>query len=145
MKNSYKIKRIYHKWDKWECYPAGFYETNAPGVKKEEGEKIYKDFLSDLDKFESALSRVMEEWKNSCEHYLTNEGMNRIAWLGQASLCIALGMPSNYRAGYFLMTKKQQKEADLLALKYLNKWLCKNGHEAVDLIGAGVKTKATEY
>lgn len=145
MKNSCKIKRIYHTWDKWECYPAGFYEASAPGVKKEEGEEIYREFLSNLTLFEEALKIVVTEWKNSCEHYLTNEGMNRIAWLGQASLCIAKGMPSTYRSGYFKLDKKQQKAADLMALKYLNIWLDKYGHDSVDLIGAGVKTKATEY
>lgn len=145
MKNSCKIKRIYHTWDKWECYPAGFYENSKKGIKREDGENFYRDFLSDLTRFEIALRRVITEWIYSCEHYLTNEGMNRIAWLGQAAACIDSGYPSTYRSGYFKLNKQQQKDADLLALKYLNIWLKKNGHLEVDLIGAGVKTKATEY
>lgn len=145
MKNSSETKRIYHAWDKWECYPAGFYESSFNGLKREGGEEIYRVFLSDLSKFESALVRVISEWKYSCEHYLSNEGMNRIAWLGQASLCIEMGMPSAYRSGYFRLTKKEQKEADLMALKYLNIWLVRNNRDEVDLIGAGVKTRATEY
>jgi len=140
-----KIKRIYHTWDKWECYPAGFYENSKEGMTKNQCESAYADLLSDLPKFELALNRVITEWKNSCEHYLSNESMNRIAWLGQAALCIEKGIPSCFRTGYFLLTKEQQKMADELALKYLNKWLASQGYHEVDLIGAGVASKANLY
>lgn len=142
---SQKIKRIFHTWDKWECYPAGFYENSVKDKTKDECEVIYKDFLSDLNLFESALKRVTTEWINSCEHYLTNEKMNRIAWLGQASLCLYASIPSCYRTGYFLLTKEQQIAADDLALKYLNKWLIKNGYESTNLDGAGVSAQANIY
>lgn len=140
-----KIKRIYHTYDKWECYPAGFYENSKEGMTKNQCESAYAELLSDLSKFELALNRVITEWKNSCEHYLSNESMNRIAWLGQAALCIEKGIPSCFRTGYFLLTKDQQQKADELALKYLNKWLLSQGYDEVDLIGAGVASKANLY
>jgi hypothetical protein len=140
-----KIKRIYHTWDKWECYPAGFYENRKEGLTKDECEQIYKEFLSNKQEFESALTRVISEWKNSCEHYLTNEKMNRIAWLGQASLCISRGIPSCFRSGYFLLSKKERDEADNLALEYLNRWLKNNGYKETDLEGAGVSAQANIY
>ncbi len=140
-----KIKRIYHTWDKWECYPAGFYENQKDDMENEECEKEYFLFLSNLDEFEFALNRVITEWKNSCEHYLTNEKMNRIAWLGQASLCIHKGIPSRFRSGYFLLSKEQQKKADEMALKYLNIWLTKNNYETTDMEGAGVNAQANIY
>lgn len=142
---SQKIKRIFHTWDKWECYPAGFYENSINGKTKDEFEEIYKNFLSDLNKFETALNRVLSEWKNSCEHYLSNEKMNRIAWLGQASLCIETGIPSSFRTGYFLLSKQQQQKADEMALKYLNIWLEKNGYETTNLEGARVNSQANIY
>lgn len=138
-------KRIYHTWDKWECYPAGFYEGQLTGKTDEECREMYRAFLSDLTRFGIALNRVLSEWANSCEHYLTNESMNRIAWLGQASACIDIGIPSKYRSGYFLLTDEQQKQADLLALEYLNRWLLSKGFDPVDLEGAGVKTKVNLY
>jgi len=139
------MKRIYHTWDKWECYPAGFYEGQLTGKTDDECKEMYRAFLSDDNAFKSALERVLSEWGNSCEHYLTNEAMNRIAWLGQASACIALGLPSRFRSGYFLLTDEQQKKADLIALEYLNSWLVGHGHEKVDLESAGVKTKVNLY
>lgn len=140
-----KVKRIFHTWDKWECYPAGFYENSKEGMTKQECEEKYKGFLSDLRAFNYGLTRVLFEWPNSCEHYLTNEKMNRIAWLGQAALCIYYNIPSCYRSGYFLLTKKQQRDADELALKFLNDWLEFNGYEKTDLEGAGVNAQANIY
>lgn len=138
-------ERIYHTWDKWECYPAGFYESSKEGLDDDACREAYRAFLSDLDRFDKALRRVVAEWKNSCEHYLTNEAMNRVAWLGQASACIEMGLPSKYRSGYFLLTDEQQKAADSLALEYLNKWLGEHGFCPVSLDGAGVSAKVNIY
>lgn len=140
-----KIKRIYHTFDKWECYPAGLYENSKEGMTKTQCEEFYRDFLADLPRFERALKGVISEWKNSCEHYLSNEKMNRIAWLGQASACIDSGIPSCFRVGYFLLTKEQQSEADKMALVYLNKWLTNNNYAEVDMEGAGVNAQANIY
>lgn len=144
MKNK-KIKRIFHTWDKWECYPSGFYENQKEDMTKDECKEAYRVFLSDLPRFEAALKRVITEWKHSCEHYLSNENMNRIAWLGKASLCIETGIPSTFRSGYFLLTEEQQKLADQMALKYLNEWLRNNNYPETDASGAGTNVKANIY
>jgi len=140
-----KIDRIYHTWDKWECYKAGFYENKHESLSSDECKGKYVDLLTDIPLFENCLERVISEWVNSCEHYLTNEKMNRIAWLGQASLCIHTSIPSKYKSAYFLLSKDQQKSADNCALKYLNKWLTNNNYDCVDLVGAGVKSHADIY
>jgi len=118
----YEGNRILHTWDKWECYKHGFYSEHPPtGMNNEDCEMSYAKFLRDLTLFEKYLKKVIKEWKHSCEHYLTNENMNRIAWLGQASICLYNGIPSRFRGGYNLLTEEQQIQADKLALKYLNK------------------------
>ncbi len=140
-----KIKRIYHTWDRWECYPAGFYEESVEGKTEDECREGYRAFLQDLSRFREGLEKVLGEWQNSCEHYLTNERMNRVAWLGQAAACASLGLPSKYRSGYFLLTDKERQDADLLALEYLNRWLVERKHDPVDLEGAGVNSKVNLY
>lgn len=138
--------RVYHTWDKWECYRAGFYdERPRDGLSVEDGEELYREFLADLDRFRSALQVVTSEWKHSCEHYLTNERMNRIAWLGQASVAQALNLPSCCRGGYHKLTQDQKAAADALALEYLNRWLALNGRETVDFDKAGGRTEAELY
>ncbi len=56
--------------------------------------------------------------------------MNRIAWLGQASACYALGLPHIFCGGFNLLSLVQQNKANEIALVYLNKWLAKNGRDA---------------
>lgn len=131
--NTSDENRIFHTYDKWECYKAGFYATTAENMGHTEAEEAYRDFLGDTARFSEALQGVITEWKNSCEHYLTNAAMNRIAWLGQASACYAMGLPCRYRSGFSLLTKEQQDEANNTALIYLNKWLKSRGMEAIDL------------
>lgn len=138
--------RIFHTWEAWECYRAGFFaERPADGVTQEEGEERYREFLSNLSRFRAALGVVTTEWRYSCEHNLTNERMNRIAWLGQAAVCQALGIPSCCRGGYHRLTDEQKREADALALEYLNRWLLANGREEVDYTQAGGRTQAELY
>lgn len=138
--------RIFHEWNKWECYPAGFYSDKPPvGLTVSDCEQSYASFLADLDAFGSALERVITEWPMSCEHYLTNERMNRIAWLGQASMCLENGVPSRFCGGYNLLSDDQKLAADMKALEYLNKWLIKNERQELDLESAGSKTESNLY
>lgn len=117
------VKRVFHPWWKWECYPSGFYSTDAPyGLTPDEARDFYRIFLSDLDWFDSAMDRVMREWPNSCEQFLTNTSLNRIAWLGQSSMCIATGVPSVFRGGFRLLTIDQQNAANGAAQKRLEAW-----------------------
>jgi hypothetical protein len=140
------MKRIYHIWSEWECYPSGFYNDKTDSdLSKEELEQKYADFLADREAFWTALNMVIKKWKNSCEHYLSNENMNRIAWLGQASACLALNLPSAYRGGFHLLTPEKQKEADLLALDALNLWLKNHNEPPLTYEQAQSKTEANLY
>jgi len=124
------MERIYHTWDEWECYPSGFYEERAPnGMTTDEAEEAYRSFLSNIPLFERVMDRVLKEWPNSCEHYLTNEKMNRIAWMGQAAMCLHTGIPSRFKGGYNLLTEEQQEAANDAALLYINKWMVDHGYE----------------
>lgn len=137
--------RIFHTWEKWECYRAGFYAERPKDMTQEEGEERYREFLADPARFEAALVGVTTEWKYSCEHYLTNDRMNRIAWLGQASVAYAMGIPSMCRGGYHRLTDEQKATADALALKYLNAWLVNHDRQEVDFEAAGGRTEAELY
>lgn len=141
------MQRIYHTWEKWECYPAGFYNNKPPGkgMTTDDCKRMYADFLRDVSRFSAALYRVITEWKYSCEHYLTNERMNRIAWLGQASMCLETGVSKFFCGGYFLLSENEQRIADETALVYLNKWLENNGHSALAMQEAASKTQADLY
>ena len=126
-------ERIFHTFDKWECAKAGFYASSKDGMKKDECEKEYAIFLSDEYRFRDALEKVISEWRYSCEHYLTNKAMNRIAWLGQAAMCYATGIPSKFCAGFNLLSPNEQDKANLIALEYLNIWMKRNNREELSM------------
>lgn len=131
--NTNDEERIFHTFDKWECYKAGFYNSTVDGMTKQQCEQVYAEFLTDIPLFAQTLQKVITEWKFSCEHYLTNKSMNRIAWLGQASVCYAKGIPSEFRGGYNLLSEEQQNAANETALEYLNKWLIANDRQPVTI------------
>ena len=140
------MERIYHTWDKWECYPAGFYAERAPkGMTNEDCEEAYRAFLADLGRFGVGMMRVLDEWKNSCEHYLTNNSMNRIAWMGQSAMCIETGIPARYRGGYNLLTDEQKEAADRLALEYINIWMERQGYPLLTDETVKSRTQANLY
>lgn len=138
--------RIFHEWQDWECFPAGFYSDKPPrDMTVEACEVAYRDFLADIPRFQSAMFRVITEWKHSCEHYLTNEKMNRIAWMGQASMCLDSGVPSRFCGGYNLLTDEQKHAADNAALAYINTWMLNNGRKALSWEDVQSKSKSDIY
>lgn len=125
--------RIFHTYDKWECHQAGFYRSVKHGLSKEDGEKMYAEFLKDESRFRDALGHVISEWKHSCEHYLSNKNMNRIAWLGQAAMCYATSVPSSYCSGFNLLSEDEQSRANKIAFEYLTRWINENERDSVDI------------
>jgi hypothetical protein len=71
--------------------------------------------------------------------------MNRIAWLGQAALCVSRGIPAEFRSGYRLLTEQQQLEADQSALKALNTWMRSHGRAEVSMEQANPNRQAEIY
>ena len=114
-------------------------------MSKDDCEQTYKTLLQDIPKFEYALARVIQEWTKSCEHYLTNDRMNRIAWLGQAALCIEMGIPSQFRGGFNMLTEAEQQAANEAALKWLNLWLVRHNKPELSMDEAQSKTEANLY
>jgi hypothetical protein len=131
--NTNDPNRIFHTYDKWECQKSGFYNSKSDKFSNEEARVEFVNVLTDLNRFENALQKVITEWKYSCEHYLTNKAMNRIAWIGQASVCIDSGVPSSYSGAWFDLSKEQQDEANQLALKYINKWMQANDRNTLSM------------
>jgi hypothetical protein len=125
--------RIFHTFDKWECHKAGFYASRKEGMTEAECKNAYAEYLSNDEKFRAGLTGVLDKWINSCEHYLTNKAMNRIAWLGQAAMCFSTGVPSKYCGGFNLLNPYQQEHANQIALEYLNIWMKKYNRSEITM------------
>jgi hypothetical protein len=129
--------RVYHTWDEWEAFNAGFFNSTPPNRNLSDGacKAMYAAFLRDIPRFRAAMEGVLRDWPKSTEHNLTNPRMNRIAWLGQAAMCYETGIPAAFCNGFSLMTAQEQETANLAALDYLNMFLTSTGREAL----AGLK------
>lgn len=107
------------------------------GDKHHDGRERYAQFLRDTPFFTAAILRVFEEWPKSCEHFLTNASLNRVAWLGQASMSIATGVPRDHRSGFMLLTEAERNEANATAELEIARWLRKKS--ASTSSGGGTK------
>lgn len=145
LKILYNVDRIYHTWDKWECYPAGFFEVRAPKEFEGKEEELMANLLRDIPEFKRIMLLILDEWPNSCQHNLTNDRMNRIAWMGQSALCYKYRIPAKFRGGYNLLTPPEQQAADEAALWAINLWMDRNGGEIYDLNTIKSKTEADLY
>lgn len=117
------MNRIFHPWHLWEDYQYNFHGGIADVADKDNTLKLYADMLRDLDKFEAALKVIIVDWKYSCEHNLTNEAMNRIAYLGQAACAYYFKVPNSLSmGGYNLLTDDEKIAADNMAQKYIDLW-----------------------
>lgn len=118
------MRQVWYPFTSWECIAAGMYESMPPeGLSAEECRARYKDFLSDLRGFRCAMERVAREWPISCEHFLTNPNINRIAWLGQSAMCITTGVPAIFRGGFMLLNDRAKYLANLEAQRFLYEWI----------------------
>jgi len=116
------MKQVFHPWTEWECYRAGMYDGKT-ALSSDEAKKAYAAFLRDIPRFIAAMHRVVKEWPVSCEHFLTNPNINRVAWLGQASMCIETGVSRKHRSGFMLMSQDECRAANKAAQEVLNEWI----------------------
>jgi hypothetical protein len=114
--------RIYHPYWLWEDYKAGFYENCSGEQKQIYVKKIIEMFNSEKLTLESMFS-VVDNWKYSCEHNLTNNSMNGIAYIGQGACCIYCGAPSTITMEcWSKLTKEVQERANKNALQAIERW-----------------------
>lgn len=116
------IKRIYHPYEKWEDYKAGFYD-NISGEKKKELLLKVVELFSSKKLTKKYMQKVINEWTYSCEHNLSNYSMNRIAYLGQSACCLFAGIPSTITMeGWNMVSKENRDIADKIADKLIQNW-----------------------
>jgi hypothetical protein len=94
------------------------------GEKKKANSEAAANLMRNSIEFEAAMLRAIEEWPNSCQHNLSAEDTNRLAWLGHAGCLLATGSPEeNTRCGWHLLTTKEQDLANAAAQNVLDKWV----------------------
>lgn len=115
------MKRIFHRYENWEDYPSGFY--NSPGKNKKQLIEKVIELFSDPKMTMEFMQKAIDSWPYSMEHNLTNESMNRIAYLGQAACCVYAGIPSTVTMeAWSKVPEDKRKIADEIAAELINNW-----------------------
>jgi len=131
--NESDVNRIFHPYQDWELINYNFYGNEHLKWSKLQCEYKYKEILGDIDLFKETMQNLSNDCPKSCEHNLTNRSMNRIAFLGQASVAYKYKIPCIYSSGFQLLTDEEKIAANNAAFEFLNNWLTDRGLEKVTL------------
>ena len=116
------MNRIYHHYEKWEDFKAGFYDNYSSKNKDLLISKVIELFTNS-ELTEIYMRKVINEWVYSCEHNLSNVNMNRIAYIGQAACCIYNKIPSSITMeAWGKVDKIYRDKADEIADLILKEW-----------------------
>ena len=120
------MERIYHHFKYWEDHKHGFYDNCSGKERDIKIEKVLEMFNSEQLTREN-MTRVIDEWIYSCEQNLTNESMNKIAYLGQGACCLYAEVPSTVTMEAWSKLSKDVKDrSNRIANEVLNVWLSRN-------------------
>lgn len=116
------MERIYHRYELWECYKAGFFR-NVSGDEKKLLENKVIELFENSNLTEKYMNKVIDEWKYSCEHNLTNISLNRVAWLGQSACCLYAKIPYKITMEMWRYVSEEKRNiACQIAEKIINKY-----------------------
>lgn len=116
------MSRVYHHYESLEEYRDGMWRI-AKGAERAEFIASAANLMRDGQRFGGAMMCALEEWPLSCEHNLTAENINRVAWLGHAGCCVAVRSPEECtRLGWHTLNQSEQDEANRIAGEVLAAW-----------------------
>lgn len=121
------MNQIYHPYNIWEDYLSGMWRKIGKDEEKDFLEKAII-FTGNHVLYGQWMIEVINKWKHSCEHNLTDFGQNRKAWVGHAACQMAINCPEYItRSAWGYLTKDQQDFANDMADKAIRLWESKNG------------------
>ena len=116
------IKQIFHHYETWECYKNGMWRKVPP----DDQENLLKqaiEFTSDHIKYGKAMIKAVDNWTITLEHNLTDNSINKRAYIGHCAVCIELGIPEYItRMAWHYLTDLQRNLANKEADKAIYYW-----------------------
>lgn len=113
------MKRIYHHFVLWEEWPAGMWRIDPVEFEFE----VAVVLMRNTARWVAAMRQVARMWPRSCEQNLSHTEHNRVAWLGQAAVCLAVGQPAVVtRKTWWQLTRGQQDQANAGAQATITEW-----------------------
>jgi hypothetical protein len=123
------MKRIYHPYTLWEDYLNGMWKK----ANKENEEIMLKkaiEFTGDYKKYGNAMINVVNNWKYTLEHNLTDNTINKKAFIGHCAVCYELGIPEYItRLAWSYLNNEQQYMANKQAEYAIKLWTKKQNEK----------------
>lgn len=115
-----KIKRVYHPYTLWEEVAHNMWGTVS---NKAEALQRAIEFTGDAALYGSYMQRVVREWPYSTENALTDDALNKRAWIGHAACALALQIPEDIiRLAWGKLTDEQRFLANQEADRAIQQW-----------------------
>ena len=116
------MERIFHHYTLWEDFHADMYDECREGRPERVAEAAR--ILGNPSLCRTAMEKVVSQWRIATEYNLSNAGINRKAWLGQAACSCYAGIHEDEtREAWGIMTERQRVKANQIAADIIKKWL----------------------
>jgi hypothetical protein len=116
------MNRIYHPYWLWEDYKNGLYENISGQEKNIKIQKVFEMFNSEHLTVEN-MNYVVDNWKHSMEHNLSNPSINKIAYIGQSACCNFANIPNSITMEcWSKLSKEVQERANKNAIDSISRW-----------------------
>lgn len=120
LRSNMKFDRVYQPLEKWEEIPANMW-GEATDAKAMLEQAIA--FTADHKLYGAHMMAVANEWPVSCENALTDEALNKRAWIGHAACAHALACPEDItRKAWGYLTDEQRLLANKAATRAIRYW-----------------------
>lgn len=119
-----KIKQKFHHFSKWEDYNNGLFDSSCE--RYDEKVKLSIDLLSDQEEFYRVAIDMVSSWVYSSEQNLTDNSINKKAWIGQASCCFNHKAPDYAtKEAWWKLSDETKNAANETAAKVIKEWKAK--------------------
>jgi hypothetical protein len=116
------IDQFFCHYSRLEEYQAGMWRR-VPSREFAQMVAGARSFMMDTGKFSEAMGDVCREWENSCKVNFTDASINPVAWLGQAAVCKATGIPERCTRGAWMeLPDEARVKANASAKRHIEAW-----------------------
>jgi hypothetical protein len=112
------MTQVYIPYWEWEDWHAGMWANKDINRLQEA-----IDFTGDHVRYGAAMQEVIDAWPRTMLNSLTNQSINKRAFLGHCAVCFKTGISeATTRAAWKQLSDQQRSDADAVAQKTINEW-----------------------
>ena len=114
------LKRVWHPCDQWEEIQHNMWGEVDD---RQASLSMAVSFTGNHYLYGHFMMRVIKEWPVSCENALTDNSLNKRAWIGHAACALAFGCPEDIvRQAWSVLSDEQRALANKQADRAIGSW-----------------------